>query len=200
MDGDFSMNTQTQNTQFYPQPMKLRFSVDEYYKMIELGLIKDYEKAEIIDGEMIKKMTVGDRHARIVNLLSKQFILKVSDEVLVSIQNPLRLADFHEPEPDIVLADLTKYDGKRHPRPAETLLVVEVSDSTLKYDRETKLFLYAEAAIPEVWIVNLPSNIVEVYQNPSNGIYQLVNIFNQGETVQSNILPEISIYVDEILS
>ncbi len=70
----------------------------------------------------------------------------------------------------------------------------------MKYDRETKLFLYAEAEIPEVWIVNLPSNIVEVHQNPSNGIYKLVNICNQGETVQSSILPEILISVDEILS
>lgn len=194
------MNTQTQNTQFYPQPMKLRFSVDEYYQMIKLGLIKDYEKAEIIDGELIRKMTVGDEHAAIVNFFTRYFSRNLDDSVLVCVQNPLRLTDFHEPEPDIVLTDLTKYDGKRHPRPAETLLVIEVSDSTLKYDRETKLFLYAEAEIPEVWIVNLPNNIVEVYQNPSNGIYQLVNIFNQGEIVQSSILPEISISVDEILN
>jgi Uma2 family endonuclease len=194
------MNTQAQNTQVYPQPMKLRFSVDEYYKMIELGLIKDYEKAEIIDGELIRKMSVGDKHAFIVDILNEFFVRNTSNEIRVRIQNPLRLTDFHEPEPDIVLSDLTKYDGKRHPRPAETLLVIEVSDSTLKYDRETKLFLYAEAEIPEVWIVNLPSNIVEVHQNPSNGIYKLVNIFNQGETVQSSILPEISISVDEILS
>ncbi len=199
-EGIFSMNTQTQNTQIYPQPMKLRFSVDEYYQMIELGLIKDYEKAEIIDGELIKKMSVGDRHAFIVDILTKFFIRNVSNEIRVRVQNPLRLTDFHEPEPDIVLADLTKYDGKRHPRPAETLLVVEVSDSTLKYDRETKLSLYAEAEIPEVWIVNVPSNIVEVHQNPTVGIYQLVTIFKQGETVQSNILSELSISADEILS
>lgn len=187
------------NTQTYPQPVRLRFTVDEYYKMIELGMLRDYEKAEIIDGEMIKKMTIGDRHAAIVNILNRFFVRNVSDDVLVSIQNPLRLSDYTEPEPDVVLADLTKYDGKRHPRPAEVLLIVEVSDSTLKYDRDVKLALYAESEIAEVWIVNLPNNIIEVHQKPSNGIYQLAKIYNPGETVRSEILPGLEIAVDEVL-
>ena len=188
------MNVQTQ-----PQPRRLRFSVDEYYQMIELGLLKDYEKAEIIEGELIQKMPTGDRHAFIVNTLNRFFIRNVSDEVLVSIQNPVRLSDYNEPEPDITLADLTKYDGKRHPRPSETLLIVEVSDSTLKYDRDTKLALYAEAEIPEVWIVNLKNNIVEVHQKPSIGICQLAQIYKSGEIVRSAILPNLEIEVDKIL-
>lgn len=191
------MNTPTQ---IYPQPVKLRFSVDEYYKMIELGILKDYEKAEIIDGELIKKMTIGDKHAFIVDVLNRFFTKNVSDEIFVRVQNPLRLSDFHEPEPDITLTDLTKYDGRRHPRPAETLLVVEVSDSTLKYDRENKLPLYAEAGIPEVWIVNLPNKIVEVHQKPNVGVYQLVKIYKQGEAVRSSVFDDLSISVDEILS
>jgi len=105
-----------------PQPMQLRFSVDEYYRMIELGLISDYEKAEIIEGELIKKVTIGDRHAAAVNFLNRYFTKNVPDYVMVSTQNPLRMSDYNEPEPDIVLADLTKYDGKRHPRPAEVSL------------------------------------------------------------------------------
>ena len=89
----------------------------------------------------------------------------------------MRLGDFDEPEPDIVLADLTKYNGKRHPRPKEVILVVEVADASLKYDRDTKLPLHAEADIPEVWIVNLPNNTVEVHQKPSIGIYQMTKLF-----------------------
>ncbi len=196
---DFMMNLQPQKP-FVPEPVRLRFSVDEYYKMIELGLIKDYEKAEIIDGEMIKKMTIGDRHASGVDLLNRFFSRNLPDEILVRVQNPLRLTDYDEPEPDLVLADLTKYDGKRHPRPEETILVVEVSDSTLKYDRDTKLALYAEAGIPEVWIVNLINNIVEIHQNPSNGIYQLTNIFNPGEVLYSQALPGLNLNVDLILN
>ncbi len=189
----FMMNIQAQ-----PQPRRLRFSVDEYYQMIELGMLKDYEKAEIIEGELIQKMPIGDKHAAVVNTLNRFFVKSVSDDILVSVQNPVRLSDFNEPEPDFVLADLTKFDGKRHPRPAETLLIVEVSDSTLKYDRDTKLALYAEAEIPEVWIVNLKNNIVEVHQKPSVGIYQLAQIFKRGERVKSEILPNLEIEVDKI--
>jgi len=184
---------------FQPQPMRLRFSVDEYYRMIELGLLKDYEKAEIIEGELIKKMTIGDRHAAIVNLLNRFFVKNVSDDVLVSVQNPVRLSDYNEPEPDVALTDLRKYDGKRHPQPSEIILIVEVSDSTLKYDRDVKLALYAEAEIPEVWIVNLPNDIIEVHQKPSVGIYQLAKIFKRGETLVSEVLPDLSLAANEIL-
>lgn len=184
---------------FQPQPVRLRFTVDDYYQMIELGMLKDYEKAEIIEGELIRKMTIGDRHAAIVNLLNRFFIKNVSDDILVSVQNPVRLSAFDEPEPDITLADLTKYDGKRHPRPSEVILVVEVSDSTLKYDRHTKLALYAEAEISEAWIVNLPNDIIEIHTKPSSGIYQLTKIFKRGETVESEKFPDLKLKVDEIL-
>ena len=168
--------------------------------MIELGMIDDYEKSEIIDGEMIPKMSIGDRHAWIVNLLAKYFVQTLPDSILVGIQNPLRLTDFDEPEPDFVLSDLTKYDGRRHPRPEQTLLVVEVADTSLRFDRNTKLPLYAAADIPEVWIVNLPSNIVEVHQKPEFGIYQVTEIFRIGDTVSSSVLPILAVSVDHILS
>lgn len=79
------------------------------------------------------------------------------------------------------------------------MIAIEVSDTTLKYDRDVKLSLYAEAGIPEVWIVNLPNNIVEVHQNPSNGIYQPAKIFKRGESLKSEILPNLNLEVDEIL-
>lgn len=188
------------NYQSQPQPKQLRFSVDEYYKMIELGILKDYEKAEIIEGELIQKKPIGDRHAYIVDNLSRILIKKVSDDILVRIQNPLRVSDSTEPEPDFVLADLTKFDGKRHPRPEETFLVVEVSDSTLKYDRDTKLPLYAEAEIPEVWIVNLKNDIIEIHRRPSNGIYQIAQIYKKGEVAESEILSDLKIEVDKVLN
>jgi Uma2 family endonuclease len=183
-----------------PRPTRLRFSVDHYYKMIELGILENYERAEIIDGELVQKMTIGDRHALVVDLLAQFFFSSLPRSIRVRIQNPLRLSDYDEPEPDIVLADLTKYDGKRHPRPAETILVVEVSDASLKYDRDTKLALYAEAEIPEVWIVNLPNNVIEVHQKPGVGIYQIAKIFKPGELVESSVLPDLQLGVDRILS
>lgn len=182
-----------------PQPVRLRFSVDEYYQMIELGMLKDYERAEIIEGELIKKMTVGDRHAAVVNILNRFFSRNLPDNILVSVQNPVRLTDFNEPEPDIILADLTKFDGKRHPRPAEVLLLIEVSDSTVKYDRDKKLPLYAEAEIAEVWIVNLPNEIIEIHTKPKFGLYQLAQIYKRGDVIKSEAVPHLEIAAEKII-
>lgn len=187
------------NVQTQPQPRRLRFTVDEYYKMIELGMLKDYEKAEIIEGELIQKMPIGDRHATAVNNLNSFLIRNLAEHILVSVQNPVRLTDYDEPEPDLALADLRKFDGKRHPRPAEIVLLVEVSDTTVKYDRDKKLPLYAEAEIPEVWIVNLPNEIVEIHTQPSVGLYQFVKIFKRGENIKSEALPKLNLTVDKVL-
>lgn len=162
-------------------------------------MIDDYEKAEIIDGQMVQKMTIGDKHAFVVDQLTQFLIKALPDTVRVRIQNPLRLDDFNEPEPDVVLADLTKYDGKRHPTPAETLLVIEVADTSLKYDRDTKLPMYADAGIREVWIINLEKNVVEVHRDPNVGLYQRVDVFEPGVAVLSPSLPTLQLTVNEIL-
>lgn len=182
-----------------PQPRRLRFSVDDYYKMIEMGMIDDYEKAEIIDGEMVPKRTIGDRHAFVVDMLNRFFMPNLSDDVMVRIQNPLRLYDFDEPEPDIVLSDLTKYDGKRHPRAAETILVIEVADASLKHDRGVKLPLYADSGIKEVWIVNLVKDVIEVHHDLNFGIYQRIDIFASGQTVVSPAMPGLGLNAADIL-
>lgn len=109
-----------------PQPVRLRLPIDEYYKMYELGLIEieDFEKSEIIDGALVRKMSIGEKHAWVVDFLNRYFIRNLPDSIRVHGQNPRRLGDYDEPEPDIVLSDLTRYDGRRHPTPAETILVI----------------------------------------------------------------------------
>lgn len=188
-----------QITPAQPQPRRLRFSVDDYHKMIELGMIEDFEKSEIIDGELVQKMTIGDAHAMTVDMLAEFFIKNAAPNVRVRVQNPLWLSEFDEPEPDIVIADLTKYDGKRHPRPAEVLLVIEVSDVSLRYDRDVKLPLYAEAGIGEVWIVNLPNKVVEVHREPKLGLYQRTDIYGPGEAIESWAMPDFKIEAGAIL-
>ena len=183
----------------YPQPRRLRFTVDDYYKMIEMGMIEDYERSEIIDGEMVPKMTIGDKHAAVVNRLNRILARLLPNSVLLSVQNPLRISDFDEPEPDFVLADLTRYDGNRHPRPEETLVVIEVADASLKVDRATELPMYAKAGIGEVWIVNLRDDVVEIHQEPTVDIYQHVKVFKRGEKVDSPTLPQLSFDVDSII-
>ncbi len=182
--------------------VRMRRPVAEYYKLYELGLIDpdDFRKSEIIDGELVKKMGIGDTHAWIVDFLSRFFNRNLPDTIRVHGQNPLRLGDYDEPEPDIVLSDLTKYDGKRHPTPAETILVIEVAESSLRTDRTTKLSLYATSELPEVWIVNISKHIVEVYTKPELGVYGSTEIFELGSSVTSGRLPNISLSVESLFS
>ena len=183
-----------------PQPRRLRFSVDEYYQMIELGMLKDYEKAEIIEGELIDKMPIGEKHSAVVEKLSEILRDKLGESVSLRNQQPIKFSDYNEPQPDLaILQRRDDFYFYENPVPKDVLVLIEVSDATLKYDRDTKLALYAEAEIPEVWIVNLPNNIIEVHQKPSNGIYQLAKIFKRGESVKSAILPNLNLKVDEIL-
>jgi len=186
-----------------PQPyVRMRRPVADYYKMYELGLIDvdTFERSEIIDGELIRKMSIGDRHAWIVTFLTRFFILNLPETIQVHGQNPLHLGDYDEPEPDIVLSDLAKYDGKRHPTAAETILVIEVAESSLRTDRTTKLSLYATNDIPESWIVNIPNRIVEVYTRPELGVYGSTQIFEIGSVVTSGRLPDLSLRVEDLFS
>lgn len=188
------------NVQTLPQPQRLRFSVDEYYQMIELGLLKDYEKAEIIEGELISKMPIGEKHSAIVERLSEILHDELGKSVSLRNQQPIKFSDYNEPQPDLaILQRRDDFYFYEKPVPKDVLILIEVSDSTLKYDRDTKLALYAEAEIPEVWIINLPNNIIEVHQKPSIGIYQLAQIYKSGEVVKSAILPNLEIEVDKIL-
>jgi Uma2 family endonuclease len=94
---------------------------------------------------------------------------------------------------------LTKYDGRRHPRPSEVLLIVEVSDSTLDYDRNRKLPLYAEAEISEVWLVNVQNETIEIHTEPRGGVYSLIRVLRRGDTIHSESVPNLQIEVDKIL-
>jgi Uma2 family endonuclease len=189
------MNVQTQ-----PQPRRLRFTVDEYYKMIELGMLKDYEKAEIIEGELIQKMPIGKRHSAVVEKLNEILRDELGKSVSLRNQQPVRFDEYNEPEPDLaVLQRHEDFYSDNKPVPKDVLFLIEVSDATLKYDRDIKLALYAEAEIPEVWIVNLPNDIIEVHQNPGSGIYQITKIFKRGEMVTSEMMPNLKLKVDEIL-
>ncbi len=184
-----------------PQPVALRFKVDDYYKMIELGILKDYEKAEIIEGELIKKITIGDRHAACVEKLNEILRDKLGKSVSLRNQQPVKFDDYNEPEPDLaILKRREDFYVRAKPTAKDILVLIEVSDSTLKYDRDVKLALYAKAEISEVWIVNLVNDIIEIHQKPNVGIYQLAKIFKRGETVASEALPDLSIAADEILS
>ena len=177
-----------------------RFSVDDYYKMAEAGILTEGERLELLNGEIVEMSPIGSKHAHSVNWLAYLLITLLGGRAWVSVQNPVRLNGHAEPEPDISLLrwrddDEYQYD---HPTPEDVLLLIEVADSSLDTDRNEKLPKYAQAGIPECWIVNIPDGVVEVYTVPIGDEYLTRRVFEAGETVSPSAFPDVSIPVDRI--
>ncbi len=179
-------------------PEKRRWTSEEYLKMAECGVLSSDEKLELIDGEIYKKMSpVGLPHFWCVNRLNQLFHTKLLNKVVVSIQNPLWLDDYNEPEPDMVL--LPMMGSQERPSGKDALLVVEVSDSTVKMDRTVKVPLYGRFGVVEVWLVNLMEGCVEVYRKPSAEGYSEVKRYDEREWISLVKFPDVKISVAEIL-
>jgi len=179
-------------------PEKRRFTAHEYLNMAELGILAPDEKLELIDGEICKKMSpIGLPHLWCVMRLTKIFERVLGNKVFVSVQNPLRLDDYNEPEPDVVLFALEAMN--RQPTAKDALLVVEVSDSTLNLDRKVKLPLYARFDVVEVWIVNVSEKCVEAYRDAKDGMYRQVKMYDETEVIAPVKFPDVSFSVGEIL-
>ena len=154
-------------------PTRHRLDVDAYYRMAEAGILSDPHRVELIDGEIIDMAAIGSPHAAVTNRLARLFSRSLGDDAaLVSVQSPLRLDAHSEPQPDVVLLrPRADFYRSGHPGAADVLLLIEVSDSSLAYDRTTKLPLYAKFGVPEVWIVDLAGAAIEVYREPRDGAY-----------------------------
>lgn len=152
-----------------------RFNVEEYHRLAEVGILGEDDRVELIEGALLEMSPIGSRHAGIVTKLHRLLERRVGDAAIVWEQNPIILGDGSEPQPDLVLlqprADF--YTGA-HPRAADVLLVVEVADTSLTYDREVKLPLYARHGIPEAWLVDLRADRVELHQLPAAEGYQRI--------------------------
>jgi Uma2 family endonuclease len=177
-----------------------RFNVTEYYQMAAAGILKPDDRVELIAGEIIKMSPIGSPHAACVSRLTRLFHNTIANEAIVSTQKPVRLDEFSEPVPDIALLKPRKdYYAARHPLPADVLLVIEVADTSLLKDRNIKVPLYASAGIPEIWLVNIPKEIIEVYCDLQKGKYRKCQKYKRGETVESHTVKGISPGVNEIL-
>ena len=173
-----------------------RFRVEDFRKMTEAGILPEESGWEIIDGAVMEKVKISSRNAGTVRKLHKIFDRLFRKQTLISIRNPIHIDEFNEPEPDIALLKPREdFYAERHPLPEDVLLLIEVSSSTIEYDREIKKTLYAEAGIVEFWIVNLPDETVECYSQPKNGNYRLARILEKGETVESNTIGNLKLPV-----
>lgn len=149
-----------------PLPRPHRLSLEEYHRMIEAGVFIDTPRMELIEGEIIELTPIGPRHAYVVEKLAKLLIRRFADDVSVRLQLPITLGDGSEPEPDIALVRARDY-SQAHPGPDDVLLLIEIADSSLVYDRERKAPLYARFGIPEYWVIDTSEPALEIYRNPA---------------------------------
>jgi Uma2 family endonuclease len=181
-------------------PVRRPFTVAEYDRLIAAGILQEDERVELIDGEIVEMAPISIRHAARVNVLSALFLRRVGDLASVSVQNPIQLGERSEPQPDVtLLRRRADHYASALPTAADILLLIEVADSSLEYDRTVKLPLYAQAGIPEVWIVNLAENVIEAHTQPEQGAYTHAQRAARGETLTATTLPDLRVPVDAVL-
>lgn len=168
---------------------KRRFTVHEYYRMAEAGILSEDDRVELIEGEIVQLSPIGSRYADVVNELEDRIRSAVGSQARVRGQSPIRLLDDTEPEPDPAVVTQRRY-GRAHPTAQDIHLLVEVSDTSLHYDRDRKLPLYARAGIPEVWIVAIDSEQIMGFTEPRDDGYRIVEAFRAGEVITSIAVPE----------
>lgn len=163
---------------------KRLISREEYHMIGETGMLKPDERLELINGEIYTMCPIGSKHAGVVDQLTEILVPALVKQAIVRIQNPVRINQWNEPEPDISI--LNRRKGRylnEHPSPADILAVIEVSDTTYEFDKNVKLPMYAGCGIPVYWIVNLDKNNIEVYSNPRRDQYDVRTLYHPGDKI-----------------
>lgn len=183
------------------QPVRHRFTVGEYHQMAEGGVFTEDDRVELLEGEIVEMAPIGSRHAACVTRLSRLFFGRVAGRAVVWVQNPVRLGEHSEPQPDVALlrprAD--DYAGS-HPGPDDVLVLVEVGETTEAWDREHKLPLYASAGVSEVWLVDLDARTVEAFRQPEGGAYREVERVGPGESLGPHAFKDLSLAASDLLA
>jgi Uma2 family endonuclease len=176
------------------------FTVHEYYLMLQAGILTEDDRVELIEGEIVQMTAIGSRHAACVDRLNQLFSTRVVERAIVRVQNPVRLSEYSEPQPDLaLLKPRPDFYAGAHPGPLDMLLLVEVADTSAGVDRAAKMPLYARAGIPEAWLVDLQADQVEVHRQPAPQGYQEVCSLGRGTQLGVEVFPDLSLAVDDIL-
>jgi len=178
-----------------------RFTIDEYYRMGEAGILSEDDRVELIQGEIVEMPPIGSQHAGTVGRHTSLFSSHLGDRVIVWVQNPLRLRSVEsEFQPDVVLLHpRADFYTKSHPGAEDVYLVIEVADTSLEKDRHVKLPLYAKAGVREVWIVDLNADRVEVYRGPTADGYREARVHSRGESLTIEAFPDLALSVGDLL-
>ena len=181
-------------------PTRRRFTVAEYYAMAEAGILAPDERVELLNGEIIVMPPINEWHASRVGRLTNALPIHFQGQAIVWVQSPVRLNDGSEPQPDVMLLQWRDdFYGGGHPGPSDVLLLIEVSDTTVDYDRSAKLAAYAAAGIPEVWIASRRDRRIESYADPTGDAYATVRYYEPGESISPQAFPDVVLQVDQII-
>jgi Uma2 family endonuclease len=179
---------------------KHRLTVADYHRMAETGVLTETARTELIEGEIIDMAPIGTRHASAVTRVARRCERVVGDAAIVWQQNPLRLDEHSEPEPDLLLLKpRDDFYASAHPVPADVLLLIEVSDSTARYDREIKLPLYARHGVSEVWIIDLDAKLIRCFRKPHGNEYLEATASAEAGVMAVQAMPGVSIDLSGVL-
>lgn len=179
------------------EPLKRLFTVSEYHSMAEAGILSEDDRVELIEGEIYRMAPIGSLHAGCVNRLIHLF---KGAEAILAAQNPVVLNDFSEPQPDMALLRWRDdFYASSHPNPDDILLLIEVADASVGFDRGVKIPLYARRGIRELWLVDLKKDTVEVHREPSPTAFRDVLKLRKGDRISPLAFPDLELNVSDIL-
>lgn len=182
-----------------PVVLKGPFTVESYQRLAELGVLRDDDRVELIAGQVVEMSPIGDRHASCVRRLIGLFSRHALDVAVIDAQNPVVLGRHDAPQPDVVLLRPRADGYPTHPRSPDILLVIEVADTTLAYDRDVKIPLYARAGVPEAWLVDLTADRIAAYREPRAGTYARVHSAARGDVLTPLLLADVTLAVTDLL-
>jgi Uma2 family endonuclease len=182
------------------QLLHKKFTIEEFQQMAETGILKDDDRVELLKGEIIEMGKIGRRHAAYVDRLNDLFRDKLGKKIILRVQSPIELYPDSQPQPDVSLLQRREdYYENGHPQPEDIFLLVEVADTSIETDREVKIPLYSQHGIIEVWLIDINSKIIEVYQNPTPEGYKNKFILLSEKIISPLAFPDIKITTQEIL-
>lgn len=180
---------------------KRRFTVDEYHRMGEVGILSDDDRVELVEGEIVEMTPIGSRHAAQVDRLASLLWARLGSRAIVRIQGPVQLSTDSQVQPDVaLLRPRDDFYAKSHPGPNDVLLIIEVADTSLDTDRRVKVPLYAKSGIPEAWVLDLTANQVIVYRQPAARGYEDERGLDPGQALAPQAFPDLSVTPADLLA
>ncbi len=183
-----------------PAVARRKFTVQEYELMVRAGILHEDDRVELVEGEVVQMSPISSNAGSVNRLLAALARLQAESRAVVSVQNPVRLGEFGQPQPDVaVLRPRADFYSTAHPGPEDVLLVVEVAETSAEYDRQVKVPLYGRWGIPEVWLVDLEGDRVEVYREPTGEGYGRKRSLFRGDVLRPLRAPDLEVPVDQVL-